>query len=183
MFCRKAALKDFAIFTRKHLCWSHFVAWRPATLIEKSIQHRYFLVNITKFLCTAFLCNTSRGCSCCYYCQCFPVLVCYCILMNRLPLSVYFSYLFYIVLVELVLYRTDLIEVCTEKNLFNAGFLAANYMFKVKNKNTRTRCEMCSKLTITIPEWCQWRHSDVFIVNFEHISHFVPVLLSLTLSR
>ena len=22
------------------------------------------------------------------------------------------------------------------------------YMFKVKNKNTRTRCEICSKLTI-----------------------------------
>ena len=25
---------------------------------------------------------------------------------------------------------------------------AGNYMFKVKNRNTRTRCELCSKLTI-----------------------------------
>ena len=25
-------------------------------------------------------------------------------------------------------------------------------MFKVNNKNTRTRCEICSKLTIKIPE-------------------------------
>ena len=27
-----------------------------------------------------------------------------------------------------------------------------NYMFKVKNKNTRARCEICSKLTIETPE-------------------------------
>ena len=25
---------------------------------------------------------------------------------------------------------------------------AGNYMFKVKNRNTRARCEICSKLTI-----------------------------------
>ena len=29
---------------------------------------------------------------------------------------------------------------------------AGNYMFKVNNKNTRTRREICSKLTIKIPE-------------------------------
>ena len=27
-----------------------------------------------------------------------------------------------------------------------------NYMFKVNNRNTRTRCEICSKLTIKAPE-------------------------------
>ena len=27
-----------------------------------------------------------------------------------------------------------------------------NYMFKVKNRNPRTRCEICSKLTIKTPE-------------------------------
>ena len=26
--------------------------------------------------------------------------------------------------------------------------LAGNYMFKVNSRNTRTRCEICSKLTI-----------------------------------
>ena len=35
---KKAALKNFAIFTRKHLCWSLFViklqARRPATLLK-----------------------------------------------------------------------------------------------------------------------------------------------------
>ena len=29
---------------------------------------------------------------------------------------------------------------------------AGNYMFKVNNRNTRTMCEICSKLTIKTPE-------------------------------
>ena len=29
----------------------------------------------------------------------------------------------------------------------------------------------------------QWRRSGVFIVNFQHISHLVPVFLLLTLSK
>ena len=29
---------------------------------------------------------------------------------------------------------------------------ANNYMFKVNNRNTRIRCEICSKLTIKTPE-------------------------------
>ena len=32
---------------------------------------------------------------------------------------------------------------------------AGNYMFKVNNRDTRTRCEICSKLTIKIPERLQ----------------------------
>ena len=31
--------------------------------------------------------------------------------------------------------------------------LAGNYMFKVNNRNTRTRCEICSKLTMKTSEW------------------------------
>ena len=43
---------------------------------------------------------------------------------------------------------------------------AGIYMFKVNNRNTRTRCERCSKLTIKIPELRQLCRSGVFIVNF-----------------
>ena len=32
---------------------------------------------------------------------------------------------------------------------------AANYMFKVNYKNTRARCEICSKLTLKAQERCQ----------------------------
>ena len=57
------------------------------------------------------------------------------------------------------------------------------YMHKVNNRNTRTRCKECSKLTIKTSERRQWRRSGVFIVNFEHCSHLVLVFLLLTLSR
>ena len=57
-----------------------------------------------------------------------------------------------------------------------------NYMFRVNNRNTRTRCEICSKLTIKTPQQRHWRRSGVFNVNFEHISHLVLVLLLLTLN-
>ena len=56
-------------------------------------------------------------------------------------------------------------------------------MFKVNTRNTRTRCEIGSKLTIKIPERHHWRRSGVFVVNFEHISHLALVFLLLTLSR
>ena len=46
---------------------------------------------------------------------------------------------------------------------------ASNYMFKVNNRNTRTRCEICSKLTLKTVERRHWRRSGVFIVNFEQI--------------
>ena len=60
---------------------------------------------------------------------------------------------------------------------------AGNDMFKINNRNTRTRCKICSKLTIKTPQRRQWRRSGVFFVNFEHISHLVLVFLLLTLSR
>ena len=38
-----------------------------------------------------------------------------------------------------------------------------------KERNTRKRCEICSKLTINKPERRQWVPPGVFIANFEHI--------------
>ena len=45
-------------------------------------------------------------------------------------------------------------------------------MFKVNNRNTRTTCEICSKLTIKTPEQHHWRRSGVFIVNYG--TYFTP---------
>ena len=70
---------------------------------------------------------------------------------------------------------------CQKSNF--AHDLAGNYMFKVNNRNNRTRCEICSKLTIKTPERRHWRRSDVFIVNSEQISHLVLVFLLITFSR
>ena len=54
---------------------------------------------------------------------------------------------------------------------------------KLNNRNTRTRFEICSKLTTKTTGPRQWRHNGVFIVNFEHISNLVLVFLLLILSR
>ena len=57
---------------------------------------------------------------------------------------------------------------------------AGNYLLKVNNRSIRTRCGICLKLTIKIPERRHWRRSGIFIVNFEHILHLVLVFLLLT---
>ena len=57
------------------------------------------------------------------------------------------------------------------------------YLFKVKQWNSRKRCEICLKLTIKTPEQRHWRRSGVFTVNFEHISHLFLLFLSLTLKK
>ena len=62
-------------------------------------------------------------------------------------------------------------------------FTANIYLFKVNNRNTRKSCEICLKLTIKTLEQRYWRRSEVFIVNFEHISHLFLVFLLLTLSK
>ena len=59
---------------------------------------------------------------------------------------------------------------------------AGIYLLKTNGRNTRTRCEICSKQTVKISERRQCRRSGVFIVNFEHISKFVQVFLLLTLN-
>ena len=51
------------------------------------------------------------------------------------------------------------------------GNLKANpaniYLFKVNNRNTRKRCEICSKLTIKTPVR---RFSSASIFDFEHVN-------------
>ena len=59
-------------------------------------------------------------------------------------------------------------RIITRQKLFPAGI----YLLKVNDRNTRTRCEICSKLTIKIPERCHHHFtscSSVSIVNFEHV--------------
>ena len=50
-------------------------------------------------------------------------------------------------------------------------FASWYYLLKVNNKNTTTRCDIFSKLTIKTPERCHWRCSDVFVVN---LTYFTP---------
>ena len=62
--------------------------------------------------------------------------------------------------------------ICTKQKTKD---LAGNYIFKVNNRNTRTKRKICSKLTIETPEQRHWRCSGVFIVNFEHFTLFASI--------
>ena len=57
VFYKKAVLKSFAIFTRKHLCWSLFLIKLFLNFIQKRHKHRWFPLNIAKFLRTPILQN------------------------------------------------------------------------------------------------------------------------------
>ena len=58
VFFKQNFLKNFAILTGKHLCWSLFLinlqASRIATLLKKGLQHRNFPVSIVTFKKTYF---------------------------------------------------------------------------------------------------------------------------------
>ena len=61
MLRRKSVLRNFAKFTRKHLCQGLFFNKVAATaLLKKRLWHRCFPLNFAKFLRTPFLQNTSR---------------------------------------------------------------------------------------------------------------------------
>ena len=57
--CKKGVLKNFAKFTRKHLCWIFFynkvAVPRPASLFKKRLWHRSLPVNFANFLRTLIL--------------------------------------------------------------------------------------------------------------------------------
>ena len=57
MFCKRGALKNFAIFTGKHLYWSLFADLQVSNFIKKRLQSWCFPVNTEKFLRTPILKN------------------------------------------------------------------------------------------------------------------------------
>ena len=73
-------------------------------------------------------------------------------------------------------------NICISWKSFLPDNPAGIYLLKVNYRNTRTRYEICSKLTIKISGRRQWRRSGVLTVNSEHISHLVLVFLLLTLN-
>ena len=70
-----------------------------------------------------------------------------------------------------------------DENIYKISDPVGNNMFKVNQRNSKARCEICSALTIKIPERRHWRLSVFFNVSFEHISNLVLLFLLLTWSR
>ena len=86
---------------------------------------------------------------------------------------------FFVVFWRFKMVRTFGNDSCTLILFYPTG----NYMFTVNNRNAKTRCGICSKLTIKTPERRNWNRPGVFIVDSEHISHLALLFLLLTLSR
>ena len=85
---------------------------------------------------------------------------------------------------SLIHYETisvDVLEIFIVISKIRIHSPAGIYLLKVNNINTRSSCEICLKLTVKTRERHHRRRSDVFTVNFEHISHLVIVFLLLTL--
>ena len=56
-----AVLKNFVIFTGKHLCWSLFsIKLQACKFIEKTLQHWCFLLHVRKFLRKTILKNINK---------------------------------------------------------------------------------------------------------------------------
>ena len=60
----------------------------------------------------------------------------------------------------------------------NQDIISANiYLFKVSNRNSRKRCDICSNLTLKRSDRLQWSRCDVFINDFKHMWHLFLVLV------
>ena len=69
---RKTALKNFARFPGKQLCWSLLlIKLQPLSFNSNRLQHRCFLVNITKFLRASILKISANGCFFAFICHRF----------------------------------------------------------------------------------------------------------------
>ena len=53
-----------------------------------------------------------------------------------------------------IAHKIGLVKILLDHSYKNSSLLAGNYMFKVHNKNTGARCEICSTLTTKTLEWC-----------------------------
>ena len=77
----------------------------------------------------------------------------------------------------------DKLTMFCEVWFFCHAFPAGISLFKVDNENSRTMCEICSKLTIKTPEQRHCSRCGVVIVNLEHAQHITLECPLLTLSK
>ena len=120
---------------------------RPAILLEKWLQHRCFPVNFAKFLRTTVFIE-----------HLWMLLLSLGGASNTLQ-NIYIKLFF-------VKMKSNQKSLFLKKNLkhkYLTGVwirLPANiYLFKVTNRSTRKRCEICLQLTIKTPKRRQWRCS------------------------
>ena len=127
IFQRRPSLENVLILFLFEICISALLAVYPYL--------KWFLCKIFSFLLPLVICATCK--------QIFKSLCNYCVVIKE-KRFIYFS----LKIIDCFMnsYRTAV----------KRNWPAGNYMFKVNKRNTRTRCEICSKLTIKTLERCQW---------------------------
>ena len=68
-------------------------------------------------------------------------------------------------------------------SVYQTNCPAGIYLLKVNNRNTRTRCEICPKLTIKTPGRRQWCSDQKALQNSLARPSFPGVLLQIMISR
>ena len=61
---------------------------------------------------------------------------------------------------------------------FSDIYTANIYLLKVNNRNTKKRCEICSKSAINTSERCHWRRSGVLLLTLNTCHPFSSVSIS-----
>ena len=90
-------------------------------------------------------------------------------------LHVFFQYFWLILCCGQLYYRGNYIRKRSFiwSVFFHVVAPSRHLLFKSNNGNTRTMCEICSKLMIRTAEQLHWRHSGVFTVNLNRIHAFL----------
>ena len=152
-------------------CCIKRLPFRAVTLSKKRLQHRCFPVNIAKFFIEhlrSLLLHSSqstRSQKSLHKKWSFPLRIS---LVNVTKIAeeilngkLHFlcrNIFIYVSILSVQRTRTlsfmlTFCKLCSSWVLFSQiWYPTSNYMFKVNNRNTRTRCEICSKLTIEAPD-------------------------------
>ena len=80
------------------------------------------------------------------------------------------SSFYFLFMISSIGHMTKVVRAITSVHKIFIWFLKRHYpgniyLFKVNNRTTRKRCEICSKLTIKTPGWRQW-FNDVVLMSF-----------------
>ena len=160
MHYKKAVLENFAIFTGKQLGFpfNKVASLQAHNFLKKRFQSQVFPVDIAKFLRLPILKNISERLLPDYFNGSLihrpnglrSILYDSVRLQGPSPWPSYLLFFFYF---ALVLNRVPTHVRKSKTNIFDESINSAGiYLLKVNNRNTRTRCEICSKLTIKTPK-------------------------------
>ena len=102
--------------------------------------------------------------------------------MQEVRTENFLNYIFKLVSYEILLEIMNFISYLESKPCIAQALSGGSYLLKVNSRNTRTKCEIYSKLAV-IPERRYWLPSGLIIVNFGPILDINVVFQFMTLYK